>query len=243
MNEFPKEVIDELKYYVYRLIDPRNGETFYVGKGKGNRVFQHVKGAIKADDDSTETKLNTIRGIIAAGLEVVHVIHRHGMSKDSSLEVEAALIDAYPGSTNIMNGYGSNDFGPMHAKEIIDKYAAQEARIEHNVLMITINKSVSEKSLYDATRFAWKLSQTKIQKVEYVFAVVQGIIVDVFQPQEWKIALAENFPQINTEDRPTRIGFKGQRANQEVLNLYLRKRIPSIYRKRGASNPVKYSFK
>ena len=38
INEFPTEVISELKYYVYRLIDPRNGETFYVGKGKGNEL-------------------------------------------------------------------------------------------------------------------------------------------------------------------------------------------------------------
>lgn len=31
------------KYYVYRLIDPRTYETFYVGKGCGDRVFQHTK--------------------------------------------------------------------------------------------------------------------------------------------------------------------------------------------------------
>jgi hypothetical protein len=37
-DSFPPEVIDRLKWYVYRLVDPRNGETFYVGKGKGNRV-------------------------------------------------------------------------------------------------------------------------------------------------------------------------------------------------------------
>ena len=43
ITEFPPEVIKELNYYVYRLIDPRNGETFYVGKGKGNRVFEHLK--------------------------------------------------------------------------------------------------------------------------------------------------------------------------------------------------------
>jgi len=30
---FTKEVSDLLKYYLYRLIDPRNGETFYVDKG------------------------------------------------------------------------------------------------------------------------------------------------------------------------------------------------------------------
>jgi len=46
ITEFSSEVIKKLAYYVYRLIDPRNGETFYVGKGKGNRVFHHVKGVL-----------------------------------------------------------------------------------------------------------------------------------------------------------------------------------------------------
>lgn len=38
---FNPEVCEELEYYVYRLVDPRNGQTFYVGKGKNNRVFAH----------------------------------------------------------------------------------------------------------------------------------------------------------------------------------------------------------
>lgn len=29
---FSNETIEELKYYVYSLIDPRNGQTFYVGR-------------------------------------------------------------------------------------------------------------------------------------------------------------------------------------------------------------------
>ena len=48
---FPSEVHNQLKYYVYRLIDPRTGQTFYVGKGKGNRVFEHAKNAIDLGDD------------------------------------------------------------------------------------------------------------------------------------------------------------------------------------------------
>lgn len=44
LQEFPSEVFDKLGYYVYRLIDPRNGDTFYVGKGQRNRVFDHIKG-------------------------------------------------------------------------------------------------------------------------------------------------------------------------------------------------------
>lgn len=30
------------KYYVYQLIDPRNNQTFYVGKGSGDRMYRHV---------------------------------------------------------------------------------------------------------------------------------------------------------------------------------------------------------
>ena len=32
----------EHRYYVYRLVDPRNYKTFHVGKGCGDRMFQHV---------------------------------------------------------------------------------------------------------------------------------------------------------------------------------------------------------
>ena len=28
-------------YYVYKLIDPRNQKTFYVGKGINNRMYKH----------------------------------------------------------------------------------------------------------------------------------------------------------------------------------------------------------
>lgn len=30
------------KYYVYELIDPRNSTIFYIGKGKGKRMYSHV---------------------------------------------------------------------------------------------------------------------------------------------------------------------------------------------------------
>lgn len=33
---FPHEVSEAIGFYVYRLVDLRNAETFYIGKGKGN---------------------------------------------------------------------------------------------------------------------------------------------------------------------------------------------------------------
>lgn len=71
-------------YYVYRLIDPRTYQTFYVGKGKGDRVFQHVKDAkslISKDEDELSLKISLILDIIASGKQVIIVIHRRGLTQ------------------------------------------------------------------------------------------------------------------------------------------------------------------
>lgn len=240
--EFPTEVTNEIKYYVYRLIDPRNGETFYVGKGKGNRVFNHMKCAIRKDEsDDLSDKLSTIREIRNSGLNVIHVIHRHGMDEKTSIEVEAALIDAYPSATNIQGGHSSSDYGPMNALEIINKYAAEEANITHNVLMITINKSIENNEIYDAVRFAWKVNIKKAAQSDYVLAVKQGIIYGVFIAEQWKDASKDNFPEFNV-DRVGRYGFVGKEADDSIKKLYIRKRIPEKFRQKGAANPIKYNF-
>lgn len=74
-----------------------------------------MKCALSADEaDEINDKLQTIREIHAAGLSVIHVIHRYGMDEVNAFEVEAALIDSYPSATNIMGGTGSNDYFRLH---------------------------------------------------------------------------------------------------------------------------------
>ena len=60
-DKFPPGVEKRLNWYVYRLIDPRNGETFYVGKGRGNRIFAHVKDALSLAKDEKENDLKLQR--------------------------------------------------------------------------------------------------------------------------------------------------------------------------------------
>ncbi len=237
-TEFPSEVVDKLQYYVYRLIDPRNGETFYIGKGKGNRVFAHAQGSI--EEDSLSEKMSRIREIKLAGFEVAHVIHRHGMDESTAYEVEAALIDAYPGLTNIMDGHGNSDFGSMHANEIIKQYTAEVANFKHKILLINVNRSAAESSLYESTRYAWRLNKNKAEQAELILSTIQGIIVGSFIADKWLDATSENFP--GREGVKDRYGFIGKEAPVELANLYIGKRVPDEYRKRGASNPIKYTW-
>ena len=143
---FTQEVVEALGCYVYRLIDPRNGETFYVGRGRGQRVFAHVSGAISDDDQSAaDPKLERIHEIQALGMNVAHIIHRHGMSEAAAKEVEAALIDAYPGLVNRVAGTGSRDRGTRHVSEIVLEYSAKEFTVEEPLILISIGQLWAEK--------------------------------------------------------------------------------------------------
>ena len=240
IEAFPPEVIQELKTYVYRLIEPRNGETFYVGKGRSNRIFAHIRAAHDLGGDATSNKLKRIRDIHVAGLEVAHVIHRHGLTDEIATEVEAALIDAYPGLTNIAGGVGNNDFGVMHIHEIMQRYCAEPAVFAHKALLISVNRSALETSLYEATRFAWKINKRKAEQADVILATRYGLIVGAFIAFKWLPATTDHFP--GREDAPGRFAFIGEEANPDLATRYVGKRVPDSYRKRGAANPIKYTW-
>lgn len=237
-DSFPPEVIKQLNYYVYRLIDPRNGETFYIGKGKGNRVFAHVRGDL--EEDYLSEKMSRIRSINLSGFEVAHVIHRHGLTDKIAFQVEAALIDAYPGITNISGGHGNNELGAMHSSEIIKKYSAEVAEFKHKALLISVNRSALDSSLYEATRYAWRLSAKKASQAEIILPTIQGLIVGAFIADKWLEATSENFS--GRESIEGRYGFIGSDASFELQKLYVGKRTPDEFRKKGASNPIKYTW-
>jgi hypothetical protein len=244
---FSETVCDKLSYYVYRLIDPRNGTTFYVGRGQGNRVFSHAAGLEKADglQDNIALKLKTIWAIKNAGFTVGHVIHRHGMNEDQVKEVESALIDAYPGLTNIQIGQDS-ERGVMHAEEIINLYEAEEAAFQHDLILINVNKTSEDEDLYDAVRYAWKIDPKRAGECEYVLAVRKGLIIGAFKAEEWLPAIPENFPTFVAADdnrkgpREGRYGFRGIRAPEDIERMYVGRRLPEGLQKRGAANPVRY---
>jgi hypothetical protein len=261
LKEFPVGVGEKLQFYVYRLIDPRNGETFYIGKGKGDRLFQHVN-ATQSDDvnqdvvaeaeegvpeDGASLKVQKLNDIRRAGLDVIHIIHRHGIEDEkTAYEVEAALIDAYAGLSNISSGHHSNDRGPMHAQEIIDKYALPEVVLgEEKLLLINVNSANhnSDDELLDRVRFAWRISPLHAKKARYVLAIIHGVVRGVFVPEEWLPATADNFPPLHFgEAISERWGFVGHKASDEIWDHYVGsrgKRLPENIRNKG-QNPISY---
>lgn len=241
LKAFPPGVEQELRAYVYRLIDPRDGQTFYVGRGHGNRVFQHVRAADGLEGDAASNKIKRIHDIRADGFEVAHVIHRHGMSAEVAAEVEAALIDAYPGLTNIAPGEASADRGTMHSRQIIERYHAEEIEFRHRCILISVNNSRYERDeVYEAVRYAWRMSINEARKGELVLATERGLVVGVYRVDQWLPATSENFP--GRDPKPGRIGFIGREAESAVRQHYLRRRVPDRFRRKGAANPVKYSW-
>lgn len=56
-------------WYVYTLADPRDGAVFYVGKGKGNRAWQHEAGVRNGRPDGNARKGQLIREVLVARLD------------------------------------------------------------------------------------------------------------------------------------------------------------------------------
>lgn len=239
---FTPEVIEQLQYYVYRLIDPRSGQTFYVGKGKGNRLYAHVNDALKdydgisytdSEEDDVSSKIQQIRDIKNAGLEVIHVIQRYGLTEKEAFEVEAALIDCYGGLTNIQSGY-SSDRGVNNA-EVLQRDLSCEVfedidDLKYCIIKITADSIRNRGSVYEAVRKHWKVNLNRIKNIQYVLASHNGVIIDVFKADLWYVS----------PDVPDRCMFDGKQASNEIRNLFINKRLPNKYMKKGMASPVLY---
>jgi hypothetical protein len=91
------------RYFVYELVDTRDGYIFYIGKGCGNRPADHTREA-KAGKNTAKCRL--IREIIAAGHEVAVVIIKRFAkeAKAFAYEKKQIALHGLDSLTNIAPG-------------------------------------------------------------------------------------------------------------------------------------------
>ena len=113
--------MDRMKFYVYELVDPRDGTVFYVGKGQKNRIDAHEREAAKGVHSR---KCDRIRSIWASSGEVErHIVSRHE-DENEALRAEFDLIASYGlvNLTNVLPG------GPMEHEVYLTHLAAASER-------------------------------------------------------------------------------------------------------------------
>lgn len=201
---FSQKVQEELGYYVYCLVDPRDKKIFYIGKGVGNRVFAHACDALEYEDVNTD-KLEKIREIIKSGHEVEHYIIRHKLTEEDALTVESVLIDFLTYQefntesllTNIVAGHHQWDEGIMTTDQIMQIYDCKPLQLKsgHKLLMVNLNRTYNKKDkngmrvnsdLYEITRKYWKVSKHNADQIDYLLGVYKGVVRCVLKPTtEW----------------------------------------------------------
>jgi len=234
---------EKLGYYVYLYVDPRDGKVFYIGKGKGERCLDHLY------EDDDHPKVQRIREIFAAGLEPRIEVLAHGMAtSDEAYLVEAAAIDliGLKELTNKVVGHNSLLYGRKSLKELEVFYSPMNADIPDPVVLIRINQlfrnGMTSTELYEATRGVWKLDLGRASGAKYVFAVFEGIVKEVYEPQEWQPASTAGYvtrTSLTKEDVEGRIEFVGKFAPEHIRIRYVDKSVAKDFA-HGSQNPCKY---
>jgi hypothetical protein len=239
MDKFPPEITEALDGYGYIYTDPFDNKPFYVGKGRGNRVFAHL------EDRSETRKVQKIREIVEQGGKPQIEILRYGLSDQQAALVEAAVIDQIGISnlTNSVRGLHSNSFGRVSIEELLITKSAKPAQITYKVILIRINRlyrsGMSAEELYEATRGIWKVGK-QCEKAEIALAVFRGIVREVYEIDQCFPAGTLSYKTRTKEDvtRPGRWEFAGRVAD-DVREMYLHKSVRHILGDKS-QNPIRY---
>lgn len=240
---FSTYVQERLAYYVYLLSDPRDGQIFYVGKGKGNRLFAHAKDAL--DDEHATDKLDLIREIRNAGLNVGYELLRFAMTERTAFDVEAAAIQllGLDGLTNLVVGQYAATTGRMTVDVAISLFDAPPApEITEPTLLIKIPKlwypSISAQELYESTTGWWAIKNSnRRNNARYAFCVVNGVIREVYRINSWRQRQEGDRDWEDDIGKNPRWGFDGEIANE--MAHYRNHSIKHLYKK-GDANEIRY---
>ena len=233
---FSQKVRLMLNSYVYIYIDPRNGVPFYIGQGKGNRVFGHDK-----DSKEESRKIRMLKELGKLAIKPKIDILRHGLSSEEAKLVESVCIDllGIDNLTNELKGKYSRQFGRAGVEKLIQRYDAPPVDVTEKCIAININQSykpdMTERQLYECVRGRWPLGSDR-EKADYALAVYHEVILESYKIAGWFEA-GSVFSEMNLGEGD-RFEFVGN-IDSKTSKKYKGKSLPGLFEK-GAQFPVRY---
>ncbi len=225
IKRLPRCVTRELGHYVYLYVDPETEKVFYVGKGKGNRMFAHVGGKGKTRVD-----------VLIHGLK----------SEKEALAMEMAAIDllGLDSLTNLVSGHHSSRRGRMSLDQLLTLYRQKKVAIKNikePAILIRIARAyrygMSPVELYDATRATWVVGPRR-EKAKYVLSVYEGIVREVYRIATW-LRSGSTLKHDRPRGDPVRKRweFVGKVAEEKVRRKYRNRAVDFPEHSR---NPIRY---
>lgn len=250
---FSEKICQELKSYVYLLINPESQEPFYVWKWTNNRVFEHVECSLK-DWEIKNNKYDEIRKITRRWKKVEYIIVRHWLTSQVAEEIEATLIDIFNyfkkfnnfNLWNIQWGVHSLENWLMTLEEIQNKYDAKPLNeIWEDCVIININRNYirgsSQNSIFNATKWIWRIWKNRTESLNYVLSEYRWLIVEVFEVEKWYPE--ERWYNIWSKkygEKYVWYSFTGQIAKEKIRDKYIWKSVIHL-KKRGFAGTLIYS--
>lgn len=222
-KSFKESVKEALGYYVYALVDPRDKRIFYIGKGSGDRVYQHAADSLNESFESL--KLSTIREILSEGLQVEYYFIRHNLTEDEAFLVESTVIDILTYDafntdhflTNLVKGHHQWNEGIKTENEINLLYDCEKIvpNPDDRLLLVSLNRTYNQtnaqgvykmNSDYESARKYWAISAYKASKVDYILGVYRGIVRIVIKNDSFSL---KKTADDGTVFKKPRFEFKG----------------------------------
>ncbi len=241
-----------MRSYVYLLVDPRTGRAFYVGRGRGDRCFRHVRAAgvgpgcgsgPTVERPSKYPMLERIHEIEDSGRSVRIDILRYGLSPDEARLVEAAAHDVlgFPGVT----ASGSQ-------RRSVDEVGAQLAKRakfkpDHRVVLLRAGGPGSDVS-YDRIRHGWRIGRRWIDPAStrsprWAVTVAGEVVAAVYRIEWWEPdhlhrGAPEPIGEGGAGTAQDRFSFVGQN-DPDLEKRYVGKSVAG-YVGAGSQSPVTY---
>jgi hypothetical protein len=237
VTRFPPGVRSKLGAYVYLLVDPRTGRSFFVGRGTGDRCHRHVETARATPEGTARsgkfTALDRIREAEVDGRPVRVDILRYGLTPAEARLVEASVCDAL--------GLGQETRLGSRRRPAVELGAelARRARFKrsHPVVLLRVGAHGAD-TTYERARHGWRIGQrwvdaTSPRSPRWAVVVAGDLVDAVYRIDSWE-------PSPATDARPGagRWSFTG--APDDELGARYVGRSVAGYLGGGTPAPVTY---